>query len=140
MNIVGGRKSQLDLFLDKSLAGEKLAGTSEPTPEKGFYYRSDHFNLAKVGVPMLYLKPGEDFEQGGVAAGAAFAKDWTDNRYHQPSDEYAAIADWSGMQQLVALYYRIGRSLATSPGWPNWTQGDEFRGARDKSCAGEGGC
>lgn len=135
VNIVGGRKSQLDLFLDRALAAEKIAGTAEPTPEKGFYYRSDHFNLAKAGVPMLYLKPGEDYEVGGTAAGAAFAREWTEQRYHQPSDEFEAIRDWAGMEQLVALYYRIGRSLAMSRAWPTWNEGDEFRGARDKSCA-----
>jgi len=123
------------------LAAEGRRVRADPEPEKGFYYRSDHFNLAKVGVPMLYLKPGEDYEVGGTAAGAAFAKEWTERRYHQPSDEFEAIRDWAGMEQLVALYYRIGRSLAMSRAWPNWNEGDEFRGARDKSCgASARGC
>ncbi|MGX7927446.1 M28 family metallopeptidase [Tsuneonella sp. HG094] len=137
---IGGAKSQLDAFLQAATTGEKLTLDPEPTPEKGFYYRSDHFNLAKVGVPMLYLKGGEDLEQGGKEAGAAFAKNWTENIYHQPADEYDPAWNWSGAMQVLQLYYRIGRSMAMSTSWPNWNDGDEFRGARDKSCAGDGGC
>jgi Zn-dependent M28 family amino/carboxypeptidase len=140
VTVVGGRKSQLDAFLDKALAAEKLTATAEPTPEKGFYYRSDHFNWAKVGVPMLYIDGGEDLVNGGTAAGAALAKDYTENRYHQPSDEYDPSWDWSGALKDLQLYYRIGRMLAMSTSWPNWVEGDEFKAARDKSCAGDGGC
>ncbi|WP_120716767.1 M28 family peptidase [Tsuneonella amylolytica] len=138
---IGGAKSQLDAYLSRALAAGNLAGSPEPTPEKGFYYRSDHFNLAKVGVPMLYLKGGDDLEAGGTAAGAAAAKEWTEQRYHQPSDEYDPDWDWAGAQQIVEAYYRIGRELATTPDWPNWNEGDEFRAARDASCAADpAGC
>ncbi|ANY18897.1 Peptidase family M28 [Tsuneonella dongtanensis] len=137
---IGGAKSQLDAFLDKFVTAEKLTLNLEPTPEKGFYYRSDHFNLAKVGVPMLYLKGGDDFEAGGRAAGEAYQKKWTEEIYHQPSDEFDPNWDWGGAMQILQLYYRIGRSMAMSSGWPTWNDGDEFRGARDKSCAAEGGC
>ena len=137
---IGGAKSELDAFLDKFAEAEKLALNPEPTPEKGFYYRSDHFNLAKVGVPMLYLKGGEDFENGGRTAGAAYAKKWTEEVYHQPSDEFDPNWNWDGAMQILQLYYRIGRSMAMSSGWPQWNAGDEFRAAREKSCAAEGGC
>jgi len=138
---IGGAKSQLDTFQGMGVKVERLALNLEPTPEKGFYYRSDHFNLAKVGVPMLYLKGGDDFEQGGRAAGEAYAKKWTEQIYHQPSDEFDPAWNWGGAMQMLQLYYRIGRSMAVSTSWPNWNQGDEFRAAREKDCeAAEDGC
>jgi Zn-dependent M28 family amino/carboxypeptidase len=140
VTVIGGGKSRLDEFLDKALAAEGRTATPESTPEKGFYYRSDHFSMAKRGVPMLYIDAGEDLVTGGVAAGQAAAKDYTENRYHQPSDEYDPSWDWSGALKDLQLYYRIGRMLAMSTSWPNWVEGDEFKAARDKSCAGDGGC
>lgn len=133
--IVGGGKNELDKFLDWALGAEKRSGTPEPTPEKGYYYRSDHFSMAKRGVPMLYIDAGEDLEQGGKEAGAGMAEDYTVNRYHQPGDEYDAGWDLSGLMQQLQLYYRIARSMAMSSGWPNWVEGDEFKATRDASCA-----
>lgn len=135
VTIIGGGKSELDRTLEWALGAEQRRGTPEPTPEKGFYYRSDHFSLAKRGVPMLYIDAGEDLVNGGTAAGAAAAKDYEVNRYHQPSDEYDASWDMSGLLQQLQLYYRVGRSMAMARAWPNWVAGDEFRGIRDRSCA-----
>jgi len=137
VTIVGGGKSELDKFLDWALGAEKRTGTPEPTPEKGYYYRSDHFSMAKRGVPMLYIDAGEDLEQGGKEAGAKMAEDYTVNRYHQPSDEYDASWDFSGLMQQLQFYYRLGRSMAMSSGWPNWVEGDEFKATRDASCAAD---
>ena len=90
---------------------------------------------------MLYLKGGDDLEAGGTAAGAAAAKEWTEQRYHQQSDEYDPNWNWAGAQQIVEAYYRIGRALASTSEWPNWNAGDEFRAARDGSCAADAaGC
>ena len=140
VTVVGGGKSRLDEFLDAALKQEGRTATPESTPEKGYYYRSDHFSMAKRGLPMLYVDGGEDLVEGGTEAGQAYAKDYTENRYHQPSDEYDPAWDWSGALKDLSLYYRIGRMLAMSTSWPNWVEGDEFRAARDKSCEGEGGC
>ncbi len=141
VTVVGGGKSELDRFLDKALEAEGRTATAESTPEKGYYYRSDHFSFAKRGVPMLYVDGGEDLVAGGTAAGEAYAKDYTENRYHQPSDEYDESWDWSGALKDLALYYRIGRMMAMTSGWPNWVEGDEFRAIRDESCAAaEIGC
>ncbi|WP_369026344.1 M28 family peptidase [Qipengyuania sp. RANM35] len=137
VTIVGGGKSELDKFLDWALGAEKRTGTPEPTPEKGYYYRSDHFSMAKRGVPMLYIDAGEDLENGGKEAGAKLSEDYTVNRYHQPSDEFDAGWDLSGLMQQLQLYYRIGRSMAMSKGWPNWVEGDEFKATRDETCASD---
>lgn len=131
---VGFGKSALDRFLDAALAADGRTVTPDPKPEAGYYYRSDHFAFAKLGVPMLYIDGGQDLIEGGRAAGEAVAKDYTDNRYHGPKDEFNDAWDWSGVMADLQLYYRLGRMMATSKSWPNWNEGDEFRGVRDESC------
>ncbi|WP_260482840.1 M28 family metallopeptidase [Sphingomicrobium flavum] len=135
VTVVGGGKSELDRFLDKALEAEGRVATAEATPEKGYYYRSDHFAFAKRGVPMFYLDGGEDLVDGGKEAGAAVAADYTDNRYHGPDDEFNEDWDWSGVMKDLALFYRLGRMMAMSTSWPNWVEGDEFKATRDESCA-----
>jgi Zn-dependent M28 family amino/carboxypeptidase len=135
VTVVGPGKSQLDAFLDAALRADGRVATPNPKPEAGYYYRSDHFAFAKLGVPMLYIDGGEDLIDGGKEAGAAVAKDYTENRYHGPKDEFNEAWDWSGVMADLQLYYRIGRSLAMSTSWPNWNEGDEFKGVRDEDCA-----
>ena len=135
--VIGKGKSDLDAYLDRALATENRVATTEPTPEKGFYYRSDHFAFARKGVPMLYFEGGDDLVTGGRAAGAAAAKDYEENRYHGPKDEYDASWNWAGVRSDLNLYYRVGRELATTTVWPNWVAGDEFRAIRDRSRAGK---
>jgi len=131
--VVGGGKSELEAYLDKAVAAQGRTISAEPTPEKGFYYRSDHFSFAKLGVPMLYYDSGEDLVNGGRAAGAKIAEDYTANRYHQPSDEYDPDWNWDGALADLTLNYQIGRMLADGSTWPNWLRGDEFRAIRDAS-------
>jgi Zn-dependent M28 family amino/carboxypeptidase len=131
--VIGRGKSQLDAYLEKAATAEKRVLTDEPTPEKGFYYRSDHFSLAKLGVPMLYFDGGEDLINGGSAAGRAWAENYTANQYHAPSDDMSAITSWDGMMADLKLYYAVARMLAMTDAWPNWNDGDEFRAIRDKS-------
>ena len=135
--VVGRGKSDLDAYLDAAVAADGRVATPEPTPEKGFYYRSDHFSLARLGVPMLYFDGGDDLIEGGTAAGEKAAADYTENRYHGPKDEYDPAWDWSGAMRDLRLYYRVGRMLAETDAWPNWNEGDEFRATRDASRAGE---
>jgi len=133
--VVGKGKSELDAYLDAALKAQGRYASDEPTPEKGFYYRSDHFSLAKRGVPMIYFDAGDDLVAGGKAAGAAAAKDYEEHRYHGPKDEYDPNWNWAGTVRDVQLYYSIGRALAESDAWPNWVAGDEFRAIRDRSRA-----
>lgn len=135
---VGGDKSDLDVFFKAGLEQMRLVAADEGHPERGSYYRSDHFSLAKRGVPMLNPERGLDLTRGGKAQGAAEAEDYDTNRYHAPSDEYSPDWQWSGIMQDVELAYRIGRMLATTTAWPNWREGDEFRALRDAT-AGERG-
>ncbi|WP_230769449.1 M28 family peptidase [Sphingomonas sp. Leaf4] len=133
--VVGKGKSELDAYLDRALTAQGRVAEADPSPQNGYYYRSDHFSLAKHGVPMLYVDSGDDLVQGGKAAGAAAAKDYTDNRYHGPKDEYDPNWNWAGVAQDLSLFYTIGRALGNTTAWPNWVAGDEFRGIRDRSRA-----
>ncbi len=135
--VVGKGKSELDAYLEAALKGDGRVAEAEPTPEKGYYYRSDHFSFAKLGVPMIYFEGGEDLVNGGREAGEAAAKDYTDNRYHGPKDEYSPDWDWTGVMGDLKVYYTVGRMLAMTEDWPNWNEGDEFRATRDKSRAGD---
>lgn len=131
---VGLGKSQLDLFLETALKADGRTATPDPKPENGYYYRSDHFAFAKLGVPMLYIDGGEDLIEGGREAGARVAADYTENRYHGPKDEFDETWDWSGVMADLQLYFRLGRMMATSTSWPTWNEGDEFRAIREESC------
>jgi Zn-dependent M28 family amino/carboxypeptidase len=134
---VGAGKSELDAYLERAAVAENLALTPEPSPQAGYYYRSDHFSMAKFGVPMVYAKLGPDLVNGGRAAGDAWQADYRANRYHAPSDEYDPGWDWGGALREVRIFYRIGRELAERGEWPNWYEGDEFRAIRDRSRVGQ---
>jgi Zn-dependent M28 family amino/carboxypeptidase len=134
---VGAGKSQLDAYLGRAVAAEQLVLTPEPSPQAGYYYRSDHFSMAKQGVPMVYAKLGPDLVNGGRAAGDAWAARYRAERYHAPGDEYDPAWDWSGAMREMRVFYRIGRELAESNAWPNWNEGDEFRAIRDRSRGGQ---
>ncbi|SBV33368.1 Peptidase M28 [uncultured Sphingopyxis sp.] len=135
--VVGGGKSELDAYVEKLAKMSGRTVKAEPTPEKGFYYRSDHFSFAKLGVPMFNFGSGDELVEGGAEAGKKAAADYEKNRYHAPGDEYEAITNWDGMMSDLRLYYAAGRMLAMTDAWPNWVEGDEFRAARDKSRAGK---
>jgi Zn-dependent M28 family amino/carboxypeptidase len=86
--------------------------------------------LAKVGVPSITLGGGDDLFVGGVAAGEAASKDYTQHHYHQPSDEWSPSWDWRGGAIDLGLYYRVGRHLADTDLWPSWNADSEFKSAR----------
>ena len=139
VTVTGGDKSELTAILRKVEREMGLAESGEEHPERGHYYRSDHFSFAKRGVPMFAVERGTDLVVGGKAAGRAIADDYTNVRYHQPSDQYQESWDMSGMKQDVAIYFRLGRELADTNIWPNWHPNDEFRAVRDKSLAAAAG-
>jgi Zn-dependent M28 family amino/carboxypeptidase len=134
---IGGGKSELDAYLRRALDEHGLVLKPEPSPQAGLYYRSDHFSLAKQGVPMIYAKLGNDLVNGGVAAGEAWQANYRANLYHGPKDEYHPDWDWAGAMRELRIFYRIGRELATTTEWPNWNPDDEFRSIRDRSRAGQ---
>jgi Zn-dependent M28 family amino/carboxypeptidase len=107
----------------------------DPEPEAGHFYRSDHFPLSKVGVPAVSFNPGDDLVNGGKQRGVALREAYTEKKYHQPADEWSASLDFTGEAEDVTLLYNVGRSLANSTRWPEWTPGSEFKALRDKSAS-----
>lgn len=134
--LVGAGKSELEDLVKPLVAAEGRVITLEANPERGSYYRSDHFSFAKLGVPMLYGESGEDLVVGGTAAGKAATEDYVVNRYHKPQDEYNAAWKWDGAVSDLNIYYALGQGLAESDTWPNWYPSAEFRKVRDASRAG----
>ncbi|HEY6362110.1 MAG TPA: M28 family metallopeptidase [Vicinamibacterales bacterium] len=122
---------QRDLAMAARLKGREFS--PDPRPEAGSFFRSDHFPFAKVGVPAISFRSGENLEKGGVAAGKSASDAYTEQRYHQPSDEWSPAWDLTGAAQDTELLSTIGRELANSRRWPEWQQGSEFKAVRDKS-------
>lgn len=135
--VVGAGKSELEDMVKPLAAAQGRTVAPEPAPERGSYYRSDHFSFAKLGVPMFYGKAGEDLVEGGREAGRKATEDYIANRYHKPQDEYNPNWNWTGAVQDLTLYYQLVRQLADSAAWPNWYATAEFRAVRDKSRAGQ---
>ena len=102
----------------------------DPRPEAGHYYRSDHFSLARVGVPSFSINEGIKFKGHPAEWGEAQAKDFTEHRYHQPSDEYKPEMDFTGDAVIAKFGIALGLKAAWSPGLAGWVPGDEFEAAR----------
>lgn len=103
----------------------------ESSVEKGFYFRSDHFNFAKAGVPALYASAGLDHVEKGEEYGMAIAQEYGVNRYHKPADVVDPNWDLSGVVEDLEALYAVGRELADGTVWPNWYPGNPFRAVRD---------
>lgn len=104
---------------------------AEADTEKGFYFRSDHFNFAKAGVPALYANSGLDNVEKGEDYGMEIAQDYLVNRYHQPGDVVDPSWDLAGVVDDLEALYAVGRELADGDAWPNWYEGHPFRALRD---------
>jgi len=102
-------------------------------PEAGHYYRSDHFSLARVGVPSFSVSEGMKYKGHDAAWGEAQAKDYVDNHYHQTSDEYQESWDFTGLAKMAEFGYELGLRVASQPQLIGWQHGDEFEAARKKS-------
>ncbi len=131
MVVVGLGNSELEDVLRPVAAEQGRTLKVESAPEKGFYYRSDHFNFAKAGVPALYTKGGSDHVEKGEAYGLEWARAYGAERYHSPRDEFDPSWDLTGMVDDFNALYRVGRQLVDGDAWPNWYEGNEFRAVRD---------
>ncbi|MFK4873634.1 M28 family metallopeptidase [Novosphingobium sp. ZW T3_23] len=129
--------AKLDLLTMLTEEGEKLGRhyTPDARPEAGSFYRSDHFPMAKRGVPAISFSPGRELANGGDARGKELSDAYTRDKYHQPADEYDPNWNTSGWNSDMTLLYSVGNRLANSRDWPNWSQDSEFRAARDASGA-----
>ncbi len=113
-----------------------LAVRPDARPEAGHYYRSDHFSLARAGIPSFSISEGLKFKGHDLAWGEAQAQDYVKNHYHQPSDEYRAEWDFKGLAKMASFGYELGHSAATQSQPIDWLPGDEFEKAHKKLALG----
>jgi Zn-dependent M28 family amino/carboxypeptidase len=135
ITVTGYGLSELDEVLQEAAAVRGRRVEPDPQPEHGYYFRSDHFELAKLGVPMIYPKRGVDHLEKGLEYGIAREAQYRAERYHMPSDEIDDTWDLSGAAADVRLYYDVGLAVANSFNWPNWYETSAFRAIRDASLA-----
>jgi Zn-dependent M28 family amino/carboxypeptidase len=102
-------------------------------PEAGHYYRSDHFSLARVGIPSFSIGEGLKYKGHDAAWGEAQSKDYVEHRYHQPSDEYRPEMDFTGLAKMARFGFLLGQNAAMKPELQGWQPGDEFEAARKQS-------
>ncbi|MGD9582978.1 MAG: M28 family metallopeptidase [Lysobacterales bacterium] len=133
--VSGFGQNELQDLLATALASQDRVVKDEPAPEKGYYFRSDHFNFANKGVPALHARAGYDQREQGEVYGRAQAEDYVANRYHKPSDQYDPNWDYAGLVEDVQAYYAIGRKLSEVGYWPEWKQDSEFKALREQSAS-----
>ncbi|MDQ8755775.1 M28 family metallopeptidase [Sphingosinicella sp. LHD-64] len=134
--LIGQGQSSLEDLMARFAREQGRTVTPDAQPQRGLFYRADHFPFAKRGVPVLLLMAlggGADLVNGGRAAGDRWVSEFTANCYHQPCDEWRPDWDLRGAAQDVSLAYRIARHLATTAEWPQWRDGSEFRAVRETS-------
>ena len=130
LTITGYGQSELDDIAKEvaSAQGRYLMG--DPVPEKGYFFRSDHFEFAKVGVPAFYAEGSYEHREKGVAYAKQKADEYTSVNYHQPSDEYSDDWDLSGAVEDAQLYLEMGLKIANEDIYPEWKEGSEFKNKR----------
>ncbi|MBI2073620.1 MAG: M28 family peptidase [Gemmatimonadetes bacterium] len=136
ITVIGYGNSELDDYVVQAAKTQNRAVRPDPEPEKGFYFRSDHFSLAKVGVPALDPDAGTNSVQHGESWARQQRDEYTAQRYHKPADEYDPAWDLSGAVDDLRLFFRVGYRLANEATFPNWRAGTEFKAARDAMMAG----
>jgi Zn-dependent M28 family amino/carboxypeptidase len=134
VTITGFGQSELDNWLDIEAKKQGRYITSDPNPENGMFFRSDHFPLVKKGVPAMFAKGYIEAEKYGKKETLnKIAEYWT-NTYHKPNDEYnVETADLSGLVEDAELFYKVGLNLANSTDWPKWNDNSEFKAIREVS-------
>ncbi|MCS5491658.1 M28 family metallopeptidase [Algoriphagus limi] len=132
VSVIGRGQSEMEDLLDVELQKQGRYAAPDPNPVAGYYFRSDHFNFAKVGVPALYFQNGIDHVEKGKEYGKELEENYTIEYYHKPSDEYDPER-WNleGAAEDVQLLYNIGQNISNSTQWPNWKEGSEFKAIRD---------
>ena len=130
LTVRGRFLSGLDDALVAEAKTEGLVIRPDSQPEKGYYYRADHFEFAKAGVPALSIALGTDYIGHPAGWGLEQQRGYTSQRYHKPADIYDPAWDLSGMLQQLTLLYQTGYGLADGTIWPAWKSASPFAAAR----------
>jgi Zn-dependent M28 family amino/carboxypeptidase len=135
---VGKGKSTLDAIVEEMATRQGRVVKPDQFPDRGFFYRSDQFNFAKIGVPALYLNTGTDFIGKPDGWGASQVKAFESNDYHQPSDQISPSWTFEGMIEDAQLGFWTAYQVAQRDLLPSWIPGDEFEAARKAALAAQG--
>ena len=130
---LGSNKSSLGPALARLLAARGMRISPEEHPERGYFYRSDHFSFAKVGIPSISIGAGTDYIGRPKGWGVAQNEEYTAKRYHQPSDAYRPDFDLTGAAQLADILLKFGTAVANSSTRPTWNKDAEFREIRERT-------
>jgi len=133
--VIGLGNSTLDDVVERVLAADGRTVRPDAEPEKGFYYRSDHFEFAKRGVPALFSDAGVDYIGRPASYGIEKREEYTNNDYHAVTDEVKDDWDLSGAVEDLRVLFRVGALVADAPGFPEWKPGTEFKARRDSMLA-----
>jgi Zn-dependent M28 family amino/carboxypeptidase len=132
LTVIGMGASDLDDYLREAAQQQGRTLRPDPEPEKGFYYRSDHFNFAKQGVPALYTDVGVEFIGKPAEYSQQKRDEYTNTDYHAPSDEVKPDWDLAGAVEDAQLLYTVGYRVANAEKYPEWKPGNEFRAKREE--------
>ncbi|HEX5168617.1 MAG TPA: M28 family metallopeptidase, partial [Cyclobacteriaceae bacterium] len=131
--LVGRNQSVLEDYLREECKKVNRYAAPDPNPEAGYYFRSDHFNFAKIGIPSLYTHTGVDHVEKGKDYGMQLSEEYRSKRYHKPSDEYnPSTWDLESSVDDLKLLFQVGKRLAFEDTWPQWKVGSEFKAIRDQ--------
>jgi Zn-dependent M28 family amino/carboxypeptidase len=131
--ITGKGQNELEDYVADLAKQDGLTIVGDRKPGAGSYYRSDHFNFAKLGVPALDINTGSQSKIHGATYGEEKEKEYNEQRYHQAADNYSDDMDATGMAQIADILYRVGTKLSNESTFPGWKQGSEFKAIRDKA-------
>jgi Zn-dependent M28 family amino/carboxypeptidase len=131
LTLVGLGASELDDYVRDAAAEQGRIVHGDAEPQKGFYYRSDHFSFAKQGVPALDPEGGVDYIGQPADFGQKVRDEWTANRYHKPTDVVLPTWDMSGAREDLKVYFAVGYRVAEADRFPEWKPGNEFKAKRD---------
>jgi len=133
VEVAGAERTTFYPWVQATAKEFRLAIRPDARPEAGHFYRSDHFSLARVGIPSFSINEGMKFKGHDEAWGLAQNKEYTEKRYHQPSDEYRPEMDFTGDSAMARFGFALGWEAASSSKLIGWQKGDEFEAARLKS-------
>jgi Zn-dependent M28 family amino/carboxypeptidase len=131
VEVIGAGNSTLEDLLQSAASAQNRVTTADSGPEKGRFYRSDHFEFSKLGVPALYLKSGIDFIGQPAGFGKQKTDEYTDRDYHKVTDEMKPDWDFSGGVEDLQLLLEVGWRVAGASEWPEWKPGSEFKARRE---------
>jgi Zn-dependent M28 family amino/carboxypeptidase len=131
--LVGRNQSVLEDYLQEECKKVNRYAAPDPNPEAGYYFRSDHFNFAKIGIPSLYTHTGVDHAERGRDYGMQLSEEYRSKQYHKPADEFDA-SQWDLKSSIddLQLLFQVGKRIASEETWPQWKDGSEFKAIREK--------